>query len=429
MRRSLTREGSFVQNSAWMFASSGASMAIQFAFFPILSRIYSPEAYGLFGVFNFYSTTLGNAMTFGYNQAFVLPESRREFGALLHLTICNSLLMALITALVALLAGDALLGFAGQEELGGWVHLIAPVALLMAWDRIMGDWAIRDREFRRQTIVSTSITLSTKIFNLAYGIAVHSGAGGLIWTTFLQHTLRTLAYLRWVVEDAALHLRARFTWKELKTVAGAYRNFPLYIYWSNVLSAFSSALPAALLPLLGFGLTAGGYYGYSVIQLDLPIRLLGAGVASVFQQKSAELLRDRPHELRRHTYRLIATLALFSMPFTMLMWLAGESIYVFCFGEPWRVAGQAVEYLAWYYLFRMISSPLTVLFTTLRKERRLFIFHTILMAVRVLSLLIGAAFTNDFLCLMAIFSACNAAAYAVLCLMTYRLVASLHVST
>jgi O-antigen/teichoic acid export membrane protein len=87
VRQGLQTKGSFVQNSAWMFSSSGLSIAIQFLFFPILARIYSPEEYGLFGVFNFYTTALGTAVTLGYSQAFVLPQSERSFAALLRLTL------------------------------------------------------------------------------------------------------------------------------------------------------------------------------------------------------------------------------------------------------------------------------------------------------------------------------------------------------
>ena len=420
--RALRLDGSFVQNSAWMFTSSGVSILIQVIFFPILSRIYSPEVYGLFGVFNFYSTTLGNAMTLGYNQAYVLPADRREFSALLHLTIRASVGFALATTFIVLLAGEPLLLLAGHDDLGNWAYLIAPVALLMAWDRMTSDWAIRNGEFRRQTVVSTTITLLTKAFNAGYGFWIHAGPAGLILTTLLQHGLRAWAYLQWVIKDSSARLTERIRWQEIKRVARLYKEFPLFIYWGNVLSIFSAALPAALLPLVGFDLAAVGFYGYSIIILDLPIRLLGSGVASVFQQKSAELVRNRPHELKRHALKLMGGLTLLALPFTVLIWMLGEESYSILFGSQWVVAGAAAECLVWYYLFRMISSPLTVLYTTLRKEKNLFLFQVILTVLRICALVGGAYLTNDFIELMILFSAVNAVAYALLCADIWRMV-------
>jgi O-antigen/teichoic acid export membrane protein len=414
IRRSLRLEGSFVQNSAWMFTSSGLSIGIQFLFFPVLSRIYSPEAYGLFGVFNFYTTTLGNAMTFGYNQAYVLPHTRREFAALLHLTIRISSGIALLIALTALFAGESILKAAGHDDLGHWIHLIAPVSLLMAWDRMSADWAIRNGEFRRQTIVSTSVTLFAKVFNTAYGAFITAAASGLIWTTLLQHLLRTWAYLTWVIGDTANRLTERISLTELRRVAHLYRSFPLYIYWGNVLNISSAALPAALLPVLGFGLESSGFFAYSVILLDLPIRMLGSGVASVFQQKAAELLRERPQELRRHTLRLFRTLVLLSSVFSVFIWFAGEPLYAFFFGEQWRTAGIAAEWLVICYFFRMVSSPLSVLYTILGREREYFFFQVALSALRAGSVWIGSWYTTDFIEIMILFSIANAAAYAFL---------------
>jgi len=426
LRRSLFLEGSFVQNSAWMFTSSGLSIVVQFLFFPILSRIYGPEAYGLFGVFNFYTTTLGNAMTLGYNQAYVLPGSEKEFSSLVHLSLRISLLIGFFAALLAALFGRQFLVLTDHEELGIWVYFIAPVALFMAWDRMSSDWAIRNGEFRRQTIVSSGITLITKLFNVGYGLLVSVGAAGLIWTTMLQHGMRVAAYLRFVIREAGSVLLLRPTLKELGRVARHYRAFPLYIYWGNVLNTFSGALPAALLPVLGYGMDAVGYFAYGVILLDLPIRLLGSGVASVFQQKSAELIRDRPLELLGHTHRLFRALLLLSGVYSLFIWFFGEPIYVVFFGERWATAGVLAEWLVLYYFFRMVSSPLSVLFTTLRKERALFIFQLGLTFFRIASILIGAHYSPDFMGVMIAFSITNAVAYAGLCLYTLYMVRKAH---
>lgn len=422
VRQGLQTKGSFVQNSAWMFSSSGLSIAIQFLFFPILARIYSPEEYGLFGVFNFYTTALGTAVTLGYSQAFVLPQSERSFAALLRLTLWLAVGLSTVFFLWTVFAGSWMLSFFKHEQLGAWVYFIAPVGLFMALDRVMGDWAIRQKEFKKQMIVSTTVTAGTKVFNVLYGLVYAPLASGLMLTAFLQHFLRTIGYAKWVIANSASHFKERFTRVELRAVASEYKAFPLYMYWGGFINILSNNFPSALLPRLGFGLHTVGYYNYSLIVLDIPLRLFGAGITSVFTQKAAELSQQGKGALRDATWKLFKYLSMSSFFFLVAMNVLGEWLYRVAFGAQWAEAGRAAEILSVYYFFRMVSAPLTALFNVLRKEREFLLFQVALMVVRAASLWMGAFYTDSFLEIMVYFTVANALAYLGLCAWLGRLV-------
>ncbi len=422
---SLKEEGSFVQNSAWMFASSGISILIQFAFFTILARIYSPAVYGVFGIFNVYVSTLGNTASLSYNQAFVIPGSKREFSVLLRLTLWITLIISFVITIITFCAGKIILEIFSHEELGNWIYWVGPTSFLLALDRISSDWAIRNKEFKKQTKWSIGITLSSKIFNVAFGILVSASTAGLVFTTMLQHLLRAMAYAGFVIVDFRERMRERFSVEELKKIARSFKEFPLFINWGNLINIFSNNLPAAMLTPLGFAIDNVGFYTYSLIVLDLPIRMLGAGVTSVFMQKAAELARDRMHELAAITWKLYRTILLISLLFSFIVFVFGEKMYLLLLNERWGEAGRAAEVLIIFYFFRMISSPLTSLFNILRKEKQYFLFQMILLVFRIGAMLIGAYFTSDFITLMLIYSLVNAFVYFVLCLWIFKLI---HVS-
>jgi O-antigen/teichoic acid export membrane protein len=422
VKQGLQTKGSFVQNSAWMFSSSGLSIAIQFLFFPLLARIYSPEEYGVFGVFNFYTTALGSAVTLGYSQAFVLPSTERSFGALLRLTLWLTVGISAAFFLFTCVAGGWMLSVFKHEQLGAWVYFIAPVGLFMALDRVMGDWAIRQKEFKKQMVVSTSITAATKIFNVLYGVFHSPVASGLMLTAFLQHFLRTLGYGKWVIASTLHHFRQRFSWNELKSIGREYKAFPLFMYWGGFINILSNNFPSALLPRLGFGWNTVGFYNYSLLVLDIPLRLFGAGITSVFTQKAAELSKQDAQALGLATWKLFKYLTVVSFFFLLGMNLLGEWLYRIAFGAQWAEAGKAAEILSVYYFFRMLSAPLTALFNILRKEKEFLIFQVGLMVVRAASLWIGSLFTHSFLELMVYFTVANAVAYLVLCGWLARLV-------
>ena len=417
----LRTEGSFVQNSAWMFSSTGISILIQIGFFLVLSRIYSPEVYGLFGVFNVYLGILGNAATLGYSQAFVLPEKERDFGVLLRLTLWVTTGVCVAVAIFFLFFGKATLRLFEHEKLGWWIHAVAPVAFLMAIDKIVCDWAIRNKEFKQQMIWSTSTTLASKIFNVFYGLKIAPTVAGLVITTGLQYILRIVAYARFGLSDFGGRMRQKVSRSEMKSIAREYRDYPLYIHWGNVINIFSNNLPAALLPMLGFTLSDVGYYTNSLIVLDMPIRLLGAGIASVFLQKAAELARDRREELNRHTWRLYRNILFVSLAFLFVVNAFGEPLYAWVLGENWRMAGRAVEVLVLFYFFRMLASPLSVLFNVLRREREQFIFQVVLAVARIASLVVGSLYTHDFIELMWIYAIVNALFYFVYSIRIFQL--------
>jgi O-antigen/teichoic acid export membrane protein len=405
-----------------MFASSGISILIQFVFFFLLARIYSPAVYGLYGIFNVYVSTLGNSATLGYNQAFVIPREERDFSALLRLTLGIAFFFSLAVFLITLLAGKTIIGYFKHDELGNWVYLIAPTTFLIALDRISGDWAIRNKEFKGQTLWSTTTTLASKIFNALYGWLVSASVAGLVFTTLLQHFLRVFTYAAFILTDFSKQLKEKFSWQEIKQIAKEYKEFPLYIYWGNVINILSNNLPAALLTPLGFAIDNVGYYSYSLIVLDLPIRLLGAGVASVFMQKAAELAHNRMHELADHTWRLYKVIVYISLFFSFVVFVFGEKLYLLMLEERWVTAGRAAEVLIIFYYFRMISAPLSSLFNILRKEKQYFAFQVLLVILRVGALVIGAMFTTDFIHLMFIYSMVNAIAHFGFCIWIFRLI-------
>jgi len=75
-----------------------------------------------------------------------------------------------------------------------------------------------------------------------------------------------------------------------------------------------------------------------------------------------------------------------------------------------------------FYFFRMISSPLSSLFTTLRKEKQFFIFQVFLTVLRYGALVLGAAWTDDFISLMWVYTLVNAVAYFIFCIWIFRLI-------
>src|SRR5688572_10914955 len=83
LRKSFFKKDSFAQNFAFVFSGKAIAILVQVIFAPLLARIYSPEAYGIFSVFTAVSVNLALVSTFRLEGALVLPKEDVEFKKLL----------------------------------------------------------------------------------------------------------------------------------------------------------------------------------------------------------------------------------------------------------------------------------------------------------------------------------------------------------
>lgn len=419
--RELRTRNSFLQNTAWLFSASLANTLVQVVFFPILSRIYGPEAYGTFGLFSAITLNLSMVAGASLSRAFVLPEKEEEFYALLRVSLRMCLWFSLAVTLVTIIGGRNLLVIFGAEELGNWIYLAGPAVFLMAADRILIDWSIREKAFRQFATYSVPFATGTKVFNVAYGKFISSGAAGLVLTHILTHLGRNLIYLRFILKGPIAALRKKLPpgaeLKELKN----YRQYPLFVMPGNFLNGISTQLPVYLIPLFGMGMKEVGIFTFSLLLLDMPIRVLNSAIGPVFLQKSAEKHRQGKEALQQICWRLYKNLLAVAAVPVLLLYLAGGPLYAFAFGETWREAGLIAGILSLGYFFRFAASPLSNVAGVLRKEKEMLYFQIALLLIRGASLVLAWKGGEDFSGMMLYYSLGNTAAYFFLALWTFKL--------
>lgn len=419
--RLVRTDNSFVQNSAYMFSASAWTILIQFIFFPILTRIYDPAAYGTFAIFNTWVVVLGTFATLSFNKAFVLPKEDSVFRALLSITIRSTFLVSIGVTLITIILGEQINVWTEAEELGHWIYLVGPTVFLYALDRLVIDWSIRAKAFKKQSLFSIPTTLGAKLFNVGYGKWVSAGPEGLIFTMLVHFVVRVYWFTFHIIPGALGSLKQKVTRAERRAAAKEYMSFPKYILGGNVLNLASSYLPVIILPLVLDSSEPAGYFTIALVALDLPVRLLGSGISPVFLQKAADIHNNDPKKLPIITWRLYRYLVLLTIVPFFVLYNWGTPLYEIAFGDEWTMAGRAAELLVIYYFFRLVSTPISSVFNVLRKEKQLLIFQALLFGVRALSLLVGAYYTKDFLELIFIFSAANAMLYFVLNIWIFHL--------
>lgn len=137
---------------------SGIGRAIGVLSIPILTRIYTPDDYGVLSVFTALVFMLVPVLTLRYVTAVPLP---RQEGTAMNLMVLSAVLMlasVLFFTLVLLFFAEPLLSLISMEALAPWWWLIVLGMLATACYEIMTAWGTRRRGYR--TIARTQVVQS-----------------------------------------------------------------------------------------------------------------------------------------------------------------------------------------------------------------------------------------------------------------------------
>ena len=383
LHRRLT--GSFIRPVLTLVSGVVVAQAIVFAARPILTRLFLPDEFGVLTLFVTLVALLGALATGHFDDAQLLPSSRRDAAGLLLLALG----LAAATALAALIISpwrENLAMFFKSPDLAPALLLLSPGLLLLACGQALEGWHTRHDRFRlvsggrvAQSIVVVTVQIGAGVLGAgAFGLAGGAALG------FAALTITVGAGL--LARDRAV-LRASASWPTLRALALRYRRFPLFSTPAAFLNLLSARVPVLLLASF-FGSATVGLFGLAFGTLALPVGVVTGSVGQVFGVRAPVAFREETlGSLTAQVYRRLLAVALFPMAAVAL---AGPDLFAFLFGEPWREAGVYSQYLAPWLCITAIASPLTRLFDVTEKQRADLGFSILLFSVQVLVLVFAS---------------------------------------
>lgn len=413
VKKGVFTKGTFAQNFAFVFSGRAVTILMQVIFAPILARIYSPEAYGVFAFFTAVTTNIALIATLRLEGALVLPHEEKEFRQLLKSVIIISLGFSLLVTIGSILGKPLIDTYFDTRGLGVLIYFFGPVVFLLCLFQITTNWVTRNKAFKDAFHYGIPINAGSRIFNLIYGMLTKGAAVGLVLADVLSKLVTVIVRARYILRTNFSFLKEPLGKANFVKTIKKYRQFPLFDLPGNWINLFSSQLPIFLITA-PFGPNPVGQLGFAMNLLDIPMGLLGSSVAPVFLQKIAETQRTNPADIGRITAGLFKRMFYLGLIPIALITVFGDVIFAWVFGQRWEMAGTFTAYLGVFYLMRLISSPLSSIYVVLGKQHQLFIFQVGLFIGRLAALLMGVLWMKDVLWTVLLFGIFNALAYMVL---------------
>ena len=400
------KQKGILREAATLVSGNILAQVIALAAYFVLTRIYSPDDYGLFNIFYSYIEVLIILSTCKYELAVVVADDDREAAAVSRFALrLNTLFsLGLLTITLVLWLTGALPG--NFNQLGWMVLLIPPMVFFCGTSRI---YSFLYNRFHRYSQIAISDN-------------VNAGAGALLkillgWLGLSQSGLPVGTVLGQAASNLNYRLRLRSlalpstTMADNKAAARKHRNFPFYVATKDFVSTFSSNLPFLWLALY-FDRAEVGLFGLALTFTLQPVNLISTAFERVLYTRTAEAVHAR-QPIAPMLRRFLLPLAAMATVACVAAWFVAEPVFAFCFGERWQGCGPYVQALLPWVLTGFISACMLFIPNVFSTQRTEFFFYIVMLVLRVAAIITGIGAAN-FLLAIRLFAAASATVYVAL---------------
>jgi len=363
---------------------------------PIVTRLYTPEVYGLFTLFGSILMPLCIFATMGYSESIVLPQRDEVASNMLFVSITATVFITVLTIPMIMFGSDLFLRILKAQELGVYVWVLPISVFVYGLHLSFRSWNVRMKGFGRIAISRISFAIVNKGYLISAGFSGFATAGSLIIGGLIGSMTMSGILAGRIWQESGQLFKRSIRWPTMVQGIKRYRKFPMYNLWTDLVSRLASLMIVFLFSFY-FSKSAIGYYGLGVAVLSMPATFIGSAIGDVFYQKVAAASDiDSKASLVGILFEQMTRMSM--LPFLLLA-IIGDSIFAFVFGANWSDAGVYSQILSFKIFISFIMGPALVLVNVLEKQEFGLVLHIAIAITSLISLAIGGIFQNIYLAL------------------------------
>ncbi len=409
-----------VRNAAILATGTVAGQMIIWSATPILTRLYSPAEYGVFGVFMTLAVLLAVIGTLRFDQAIMLERADAGAARVLALCFAVSIVVAVIAVPAVLLAQWAYrsnVGPAAATDIWDFLVFIPLLALPTSLRAAVNMAQIRGKNFK--------IVALTDVFNAGFMSGTQlvagllgAGAAGLIAGPSVAAAVSAGLLITFLWWQGFFKNLAGVTLSEVLAKARQHYRFAVFSMPGALLEKFAKRLPIFVLAAF-FGVAEVGFFWLTFRLFVQPMRLLARNTRKAYYQRAVEL-HHRGRSLAPLLKRTTIILVLLTTPPMLCFAFFGEELFSFIFGAEWRRAGEYAQWMWILPIFALMRIPSLELAPIFNRQGTVLMFQSANPVLRAMALLVGGLYGDDLLAI-ALFSIVSASANFMLVLYFWRL--------
>ncbi len=363
--RSKLTHGSFARNVLVMLVGTTLGQLTSLLLSPILTRIYSPDFFGILGFFTATISILSVLASLRYEMAMTLTKNIKETANLLSVCITTIFTTTAIFYIILLFFPENYIKpvFGALEPyrylLPVGFFCIGAYDIMLGLATLKGSFAIISKTKIYQGVTGPTMQIILGIIGLGplgliIGFIIGQSAG---FINMFQNLV--------IKPKDLLH---NITLQGMKEVAVRFHRFPLISTFSSLISALGgNNLLLVAVPLL-YSSTIAGFIFLTDRIIGRPLMLISTSILQVYIGESAKTQTSDPKAMRKR-FLQVTRIQFFIVSF----WLALINLTAFyfvpiVFGKEWADAAIYINILSISYLPQMVMVSVTHTLQILEKQ-------------------------------------------------------------
>ncbi len=423
--RGKLKHGSFGRNVLIMFLGTAIGQIGPLVAAPILTRLYTPEMFGLSGAFTSAVFVAAVVACLRYDMAITLAREERDSANVIAL--CG-LMLVLTTGIMTL----ALLYFTPDRFAWASLGAMEPFRFLLPVGffgigayQVLVNIATLHNDFN--TVAKTKIYQGAAgpLSQILMGLA-HWGTTGLIIGFIIGQTMG-ITQLFWRLVIKKIESLRGISWRAMGAVATRYRKFPLLSSWSGLVNAFGSgALPAMALPVL-YDSASAGYVFLTDRIIGRPLLMISTSILQVYMGEVSKNLATDAAAIKRRFLQLLKQQTVIVTLWLTIVNLLADWLFPFVFGAEWAAAVPYLNVLSIALLPQLVNHALIHTLHLLERQGLSAAWEVGRLIAVSGALLIGPIMSWTALQALLAYSICQALAQLVLMFLMYRSIQEIQV--
>ncbi|EHE0026228.1 oligosaccharide flippase family protein [Vibrio cholerae] len=345
---------SFSKNVLTLMTGTGIAQAIPIAIIPILTRMFSPEDFGLLALYAACVSILGVVATGRYEIAIMLPKDDEDARLLLQLSMLVALFFSFLISIPISIWNAQIARFLGNEDIAVWLYLVPVSVLFTGIYQALTYWNNRQKKFINTAVSRVNQSLFQGFAQTSLGFLQVSG--GLICGQFVGIVSGSIYLLKKDRNYKSLIRKSKIN--SIQKQGIKYHKFPTYGVWGALCDAGAVQMPVILLTKF-YSNSVTGMFSLTFRVLNMPTSIISSAIAQVLFQKVVEISQTEPEKLNLYIIKMFLLLFIIYLPAVPVLFIWGESFFSIIFGNEWSQAGVYAGYLVIAVAVRFAVSPLS----------------------------------------------------------------------
>lgn len=382
----------FTRHVLTLMTGTTIAQSIPIAIMPILTRIYTPDDFGLFSLYMSIASLLSVMATGRYELAIVLPDNNKEAINIVVLSLMITFLISVVTLVVVILFNSEITSLLNSPEVSDWLYLLPCSVLVTGFYQSMNYWMNRNKRYKNIAFNRVLQSSAAGVTNVSMGFGGFGGVG-LILGGLIGQGISSLNL------GITLLKRDKIFFKEVKFIKiiyflKKYKKLPIYNLPSTLIEAVKLSVINIIIAKL-FTISVLGQFSLAWRMLQVPMVLLGNSLSQVFFQRISSVEKN---DLSVIIKKFIIKTSLLVSPLFIAIYMFSEDVFVFVFGGQWQIAGEAASILTPWLFLTFLTRPLSAFFIVVNRQEIALIFS--ILSVALLFTLIALYRDLDFISLL-----------------------------